>query len=142
MLLNRDSGRVVVADVTKIIHMSSAVNNMVIPDSGYASCHPHSSKSELCVYILRSSMSKTSNHDLSAKKKLFWESTKKKQFYYMERSKQPPPKMCQIRKWSKSRIWTSGALFLTKWTFPNQPKFSKRHIVSWKIYFWFFFMKK
>ena len=77
MLLNRDSGRVVVADVTKIIHMSSAVNNMVIPDSGYASCHPHNSKSELCVYILRSSMSKSSNHDLSAKKHFFWKVQKK-----------------------------------------------------------------
>ena len=53
MLKNRDSGRVVVADVTKIIHMSSAVNNMAIPDTGYASWHPHSLKSELCVYILR-----------------------------------------------------------------------------------------
>ena len=71
MLKNRDSGRVVVADVTKIIHMSSAANNMVIPDSGYASWHPHSLKSELCVYILRSSMSKSSNRDLSAKKTFF-----------------------------------------------------------------------
>ena len=60
-----------VADVTKIIHMSSAVNNMVIPDTGCASCHPHSLISELCVYILRSSMSKTSNHDLSARKNFF-----------------------------------------------------------------------
>ena len=60
----------------------------------------------------------------------------------MERNKRTPQILAQIRNWSKSKIWSSGALFLTKWNTPYRPKVAKMILFSWQSEILVFFKEK